>query len=170
VVQDPDFSAEGDGSDVRTAEAIHALWGPPGEPDGPRPRAGQDPNRNPELEALIVADPDNQASYLVYGDWLLARGDIRGQLISLQIAAAREPRDVFEIKNRSAEVTRAFIEDNYPELTETMFRRTLVWKWGFVASVLFAMLESSSRHARMLDRLMADGVALLLRRPRRPAR
>ncbi|AGC44676.1 WGR domain-containing protein [Myxococcus stipitatus DSM 14675] len=43
---------------------------------------------NPELEAAILKDPDNQDAYLVYGDWLQGQGDPRGELIALQHAAA----------------------------------------------------------------------------------
>ncbi|HET9627318.1 MAG TPA: TIGR02996 domain-containing protein [Kofleriaceae bacterium] len=38
------------------------------------------------LEAAILADPDDPAPYAVYADWLLERGDPRGELISLQLA------------------------------------------------------------------------------------
>jgi uncharacterized protein (TIGR02996 family) len=40
--------------------------------------------RNPELEAAILADPDAIGGYQVYGDWLQAHGDPRGELIALQ--------------------------------------------------------------------------------------
>jgi uncharacterized protein (TIGR02996 family) len=39
---------------------------------------------NPELEARILEDPNDIASYLVYGDWLSERGDPRGELIAVQ--------------------------------------------------------------------------------------
>jgi uncharacterized protein (TIGR02996 family) len=42
---------------------------------------------NPELEAAIIANPDNADAYLVYGDWLQRQGDPRGELIALQHAA-----------------------------------------------------------------------------------
>lgn len=48
--------------------------------------AQMDP-REPALEAAIVADPDNDAAYAVYGDWLEHQGDPRGALIALQLAA-----------------------------------------------------------------------------------
>ncbi|MCE9667170.1 WGR domain-containing protein [Myxococcus stipitatus] len=44
---------------------------------------------NPELEAAILKDPDNADAYLVYGDWLQAQGDPRGELIALQNAQAK---------------------------------------------------------------------------------
>ena len=39
------------------------------------------------LEAAIDEDPDDTAAYSVYGDWLQRRGDLRGELIALSIAA-----------------------------------------------------------------------------------
>jgi uncharacterized protein (TIGR02996 family) len=42
--------------------------------------------RQRELEAQIVENPDDDAGYLVYGDWLQAHGDPRGSLIAIQAA------------------------------------------------------------------------------------
>ncbi|MDQ3300764.1 MAG: TIGR02996 domain-containing protein [Myxococcota bacterium] len=42
------------------------------------------------LEAAIADDPDDAQAYAVYGDWLQRRGDPRGELIALQLAAAAE--------------------------------------------------------------------------------
>jgi uncharacterized protein (TIGR02996 family) len=39
------------------------------------------------LEAAIDDDPDDPAAYSVYGDWLQRRGDVRGELIALFLAA-----------------------------------------------------------------------------------
>jgi uncharacterized protein (TIGR02996 family) len=41
--------------------------------------------RNPALEAAIVADPFDREAYEVFADWLQTQGDLRGQLISLQL-------------------------------------------------------------------------------------
>ena len=40
---------------------------------------------NPELEAQILANPDDPSAYLVYGDWLSEQGDPRGELIAVQV-------------------------------------------------------------------------------------
>jgi uncharacterized protein (TIGR02996 family) len=47
--------------------------------------------RHPDLEAQIARDPENPAGYLVYADWLIERGDPRGELINLQVELARDP-------------------------------------------------------------------------------
>jgi len=44
--------------------------------------------RNPELEAEILAAPDDSERWLVYGDWLQSAGDPRGELIALDHAIA----------------------------------------------------------------------------------
>ena len=39
---------------------------------------------NPELEANILAHPDDREAYLVYADWLQSHGDPRGELVAVQ--------------------------------------------------------------------------------------
>lgn len=39
---------------------------------------------NPDFETRLTSDPDDDSLYRVYGDWLQARGDPRGELIALQ--------------------------------------------------------------------------------------
>jgi uncharacterized protein (TIGR02996 family) len=48
---------------------------------------------NPELEARLVAAPDDVAAHLVYSDWLTHAGDPRGELIAVQHARAARPDD-----------------------------------------------------------------------------
>jgi uncharacterized protein (TIGR02996 family) len=58
----------------------------------PPPKPERNAARNPELEALIVNDPDNAEAYLVYGDWLQGQGDPRGELIAAEHALLEAPR------------------------------------------------------------------------------
>jgi uncharacterized protein (TIGR02996 family) len=66
------------------------LPAPPGPPERPDPDREEpalreaDDGRDPSLEAAIARDPEAREPYLVYGDWLEARGDPRGQLIAVQ--------------------------------------------------------------------------------------
>lgn len=46
---------------------------------------------NDELEAVILEDPLDPAGWLVYGDWLQAEGDPRGELVAVQAKLARDP-------------------------------------------------------------------------------
>lgn len=41
--------------------------------------------RNPELEKAILANPTDREAFAVYADWLMEKGDPRGELISLQL-------------------------------------------------------------------------------------
>jgi len=49
------------------------------------------------LDAALLDDPDDRGTLLVYADWLLARGDPRGELISLH-DALRDERDPLRVK------------------------------------------------------------------------
>jgi uncharacterized protein (TIGR02996 family) len=49
--------------------------------------------RNAALHDAVLAAPDDDAPRLVYADWLLERGDPRGELIATQIALAGNPDD-----------------------------------------------------------------------------
>lgn len=55
---------------------------------GPQPA-----QRNAELEAAVLADLDGVDAYLVYGDWLVSKGDPRGELVAVQAAVARGDAD-----------------------------------------------------------------------------
>jgi uncharacterized protein (TIGR02996 family) len=46
--------------------------------------------RDPDLEAVILDDPENVQAWLVYGDWLQQQNDPRGTHIVLRIAAERD--------------------------------------------------------------------------------
>ena len=48
--------------------------------------AVEDTLAHPELEASLHAQPDDLETWLVYGDWLQAQDDPRGQLVALQVA------------------------------------------------------------------------------------
>ena len=47
------------------------------------------PGAAAELEEAIFADPDDLDAWAVYGDWLQEQGDPRGEVVSLEIRAAR---------------------------------------------------------------------------------
>lgn len=70
-------------------------------------RAPAPPKRAPDadeaaLRAAIVANPADDAPRLVYADWLLEHGDVRGEFIRLQIEHARDPRDAKREKRLAA--------------------------------------------------------------------
>lgn len=51
------------------------------------------------FEDAIVRDPDDRAAYLVYADWLVDRGDSRGELIIVQDELERVPATELERHN-----------------------------------------------------------------------
>ena len=56
--------------------------------------------RNAQLETAIIARPGDPARYAVYGDWLQAQGDPRGELVSVQaaLASTKDTKRFLELK------------------------------------------------------------------------
>lgn len=57
---------------------------------------------NPELEAQCRAEPDNPAPWLVYADWLMLQGDVRGELAALRARGREREADAFLRAHRVA--------------------------------------------------------------------
>ena len=89
---------------------------------------------NPGLEAVIDSDPDDDHSYFVYGDWLQAQGDPRGELIALQAATLRDPTNVEIAK----QVTEWLARNDEAFLGELGGDMTVGWRLGFVRDVRLA--------------------------------
>jgi uncharacterized protein (TIGR02996 family) len=47
---------------------------------------------NADLVAALLQNPDDLATYAVYADWLETQGDPRGELMTVQLALARDPK------------------------------------------------------------------------------
>jgi uncharacterized protein (TIGR02996 family) len=95
--------------------------------------------RNPELEAAILASIDDDDALLVYADWLIAQGDPRGELITLQ--HARRTRDSSHLERAEAALLKEFREELLgplgPHEMRTQWRqstRALTWGMGFLES------------------------------------
>jgi uncharacterized protein (TIGR02996 family) len=88
--------------------------------------------RNPELEAAIVADPEAEGPYVVYGDWLQGQGDPRGELIAVQLAleTARGARWA-ELKHRELRILR----EHHGALVGGAAPLFCDWRRGFVDRV-----------------------------------
>jgi uncharacterized protein (TIGR02996 family) len=92
---------------------------------------------NPELEASILADPDDVARYLVYADWLQAQGDPRGELISLQ--HARLQRDSAELRAREAALLKSQPQVSLGDLEPLISKGlSVTWRLGFLHTVRVA--------------------------------
>ncbi|QSQ16321.1 TIGR02996 domain-containing protein [Myxococcus landrumensis] len=106
---------------------------------------------NPELEAAIVQAPDAVDTYLVYGDWLQAQGDPRGELIALH--HARTEASEFIHKHQ-----RQLLGD---ELAGALQSRALEldWELGFIRAARV------SPHSPIAEARVRQLVRELLRHP-----
>jgi uncharacterized protein (TIGR02996 family) len=77
-----------------------------------------------ELEAQLRADPDDEATWLVYGDWLLEHGDARGELVR----SHRELTEDERARYRGA------------AHVETIAR----WKFGFAVEIELPIAEQTA--------------------------
>jgi uncharacterized protein (TIGR02996 family) len=86
-----------------------------------------------ELEALLEAAPLDDAGYLIFGDWLQAAGDPRGELIALDHGASRAPPHE---RPRWAQRRRELIA-RHPELAPPE-HEDLAYRWhlGFVRTLV----------------------------------
>ena len=100
---------------------------------------------NPELEALIDAAPDDKANYAVYGDWLEANGDVRGELIAMQLAG----RDGKQLIEANAEHFYGQLAPFVDMLEQSKFAdlgQPTSWRWGFIDKL---WLGQKREHSRM---------------------
>lgn len=65
--------------------------------------------RNPELEAAIIANYEDEEAWSVYADWLGTEGDVRGELINLATQLAKGPNP--QIEKRCAEIEEAHLHE-----------------------------------------------------------
>lgn len=91
--------------------------------------------RDPTLEAVLRECPDDPAAHAIYGDWLQAAGDPRGQLVALQLALNRLPK----VERPSAQLARheeAFRAEHaghlFGPLRQVADKLALRWSLGFV--------------------------------------
>ncbi|MBZ4412373.1 WGR domain-containing protein [Myxococcus faecalis] len=117
---------------------------------------------NPELEAAIQKDPDNVDAYLVYGDWLQAQGDPRGELIALQHALSKASgAEATALKKQVS----AHIKKHKALLLGSMAKGwsdeeiTLEWHLGFIRSARLGRKEYDSEFD------VGEGVKTLLTHP-----
>jgi len=83
-----------------------------------------------ELLRAIVDDPDDVDAYLVYADWLQARGDPRGELVAVQVALERSP-DAELLAREAALLEQHGVDWGVPA------DATVVWRYGFVRALEF---------------------------------
>lgn len=87
--------------------------------------------RNPELEAAIVAAPDDPAARMIYGDWLQAEGDPRGEWAALRTRLEASPDDR-EVRLAAIEFEGARKRDLFGAGEKAIARAYVGWRGGFV--------------------------------------
>jgi uncharacterized protein (TIGR02996 family) len=103
---------------------------------------------NPDLLAAVLAAPDDDAPRQVYADWLMERGDPRGEFIALQLKLGRTlagararwasatgltESAVKRLKEREVELIKRYEKVWIPR---TRCFRAWAWRRGFLSSVL----------------------------------
>lgn len=107
-----------------------------------------------KLEAAIEANPDDDANYIVYGDWLQSQGDPLGELIALH--AANKPDEA------AAFIAAHDLLGPFADLTAMSVQRlALEWHLGFVKSVDIGWQIRHGKKTRDAKQTAEDLTALL---------
>jgi uncharacterized protein (TIGR02996 family) len=90
---------------------------------------------NPNLEARLLANPDDVSAYLVYGDWLIERGDPRGELIAVQAKLKEKPGEAALLASESK-----LLADNAQTWLGSLAGKedkdlAVKWRLGFIDSI-----------------------------------
>jgi uncharacterized protein (TIGR02996 family) len=111
-------------------------------------------DREIELLELIYSAPDDDAHRLVYADWLLERGDPRGEFIVLQYKKEREALD-----SRQAHRERQLLRDRgeawLGPLAPVIDARTMVFRKGFLAECQASFASPAQKVALLGNPLWA---------------
>jgi uncharacterized protein (TIGR02996 family) len=115
--------------------------------------------RNPDLEAKLVADPRNIDNFLVYADYLQSKGDPRGELIALQHAGkAAEAEAHLE---EHAEALFGPLE-SYRKTLDGEEKKAFEWCNGFIRSARLGYDSNCSDDAELS---LQAGLEALLTHP-----
>ncbi|MFV8751979.1 ribosomal protein L7/L12 [Nannocystaceae bacterium ST9] len=100
--------------------------------------------REPRLEQRLRSDPDELETRLIYGDWLQARGDPRGQLIALSHALERAAPDAREpLRVRVEEFKLAHAGHLFGPLRHVARDLDLRWRCGMIDAAFVGPLAWS---------------------------
>lgn len=104
------------------------------------PKAGG----NPELEAVIAANPGDPSGYLVYADWLQTTGDKLGEYVALACRGASDPllrKMADKLLKENAKAWLGLVAEE-PELA------AVDWANGFIAKGRVTMEYEGEPHAK----------------------
>jgi uncharacterized protein (TIGR02996 family) len=147
------------GTELAVAQLAGVLFpdGVPAAPSG-KALASRGHVREPRLEAAIMAEPDRPDAYLVYADWLQAKGDPRGELIVLQHAG--KAFEAGRLLDAQAPHLFGRLADYRHQLEPSHSAargRPTTWRWGFLEALWIGnkrdvpTLEVDEALAAMLD-------------------
>ncbi len=107
-------------------------------------------SREADFLSQVYAAPHDDAPRLVYADWLLQRGDPRGELISLQLDRWRRGDDWPSA--RESELLAAHEEAWLGPLWEVLVPGTVVFQRGFLAECAVRFESPAQKHRLLQDR------------------
>ena len=124
---------------------------------------------NADLEAAIEAAPDDVASYLVYADWLIARGDPRGELITLQhgMRSQKDPAKFMTFKKQEEALRNQHLRSWLGDIAgPSLHRLKIEWRWGFIERIRIDGPENPSEVAldELVEAVLACPLARVVRR------
>ena len=118
----------------RLEVALAALSsGPPPTPEQLQVAPAPSPRSEAELLAAVHAAPDDDAPRLVFADWLLERGDDRGELITLQFQSAAGSATPAQAK-QEARLLKSHLEEWLGALEPVIVRKSVRFEKGFLAA------------------------------------
>lgn len=92
------------------------------------------------LEAAIDDAPDDASRYAVLGDWYLQAGDLRGELIAIQLGdrstRARREREEELLRTKGIRISQT---------------QRAQWRWGFVHTLFFGLVQHAAWEERRDD-------------------
>lgn len=112
------------------------------------PPAGDEAETERALLAGIVANPDDDAPRLVYADWLLERGDARGEFIRLDVEYTRAPTSALLVRRR------AMLDANWAAFAGELAKWTT--KHGFERGLVSIVKMTVAAFAREGARLFSS--------------
>ena len=124
-----------------------------------------------DLEATLHAEPDNLEAWQVYGDWLQAQDDPRGELIALQVALEKEKNSSRKdsLRGRQQDLTKELMgEWLSPELLQASKERPSLlqfrWRFGFLEWVKVRTTYNHNEPSveEMLQEILASASARFL--------
>lgn len=113
---------------------------------------------NEALEARLREDPQDGASWSVYGDWLQEQGDPRGMIVRLEQQVARTGEQDRQALTARIQELRSELKPPFSLRLPKQAR--LTWSGGFVVGLVLPLDDTTKP---LLERILASRDARLLR-------